>query len=63
MLNGGTAVREAWLGYTGTPPTPTVSLVVCVCTRTHARVHVCVCVSGKLLPGAISFYLQYHQSH
>ena len=53
MLNGGTAVREAWLGYTGTPPTPTMSLVVCVCVCAH----VCVCVSGKLLPGAISPFI------
>lgn len=39
MLNGGTAVREAWLGYTGTPPTPTMSLVVCVCARTCVFVY------------------------
>ena len=46
MLSGGTAVREAWLGYTGSPPTPTMSLVVCVCVcaSVHACTRACVFV-------------------
>ena len=61
MLNGGTAVREAWLGYPGSPPTPTVSLVVCgcvcVCVCVCVCTCVCFCVSGKLMPGAISPFI------
>ena len=36
MLNGDTAMREARLRDTSSPPTPTMSLCVCVC--------VCVCL-------------------
>lgn len=67
MLNGGTAVREAWLGYPGSPPTPTMSLVVCVCVCVCARACVFVflgnfCQVQYLLLSPISSELLNHST-